>query len=167
MRTKMILIVVIIMILFANFIIYKKEMLIRNGNRILLKLAPVDPRSLIQGDYMTLRYEITRLIESKKLPKDGYIVLTKDDNDIGHFIKIYDQSSELKPEEFLLRYRKRGYKIKIGAESFFFQEGYAKYFEKAKYGELKISSSGDSVLTGLFDIEFTNIAYKIKNKEIN
>ncbi|MFX7329222.1 GDYXXLXY domain-containing protein, partial [Acinetobacter baumannii] len=34
----------------------QKEMLLKEGQLVLLPLAPVDPRSLMQGDYMALRY---------------------------------------------------------------------------------------------------------------
>jgi uncharacterized membrane-anchored protein len=40
----------------ANYDIWQKQQLIENGRQILLELRPVDPRSLIQGDFMQLRY---------------------------------------------------------------------------------------------------------------
>src|SRR3989304_6996399 len=39
------------------------------GNVVLLKTIPVDPRDLMRGDYVVLRYEITAL--SKELVRDG------------------------------------------------------------------------------------------------
>ncbi|RJQ16280.1 MAG: hypothetical protein C4560_09865 [Nitrospiraceae bacterium] len=41
--------------------------------------------------------------------------------------------------------------VRLGAESFFFQEGHAEYYSTAKYGELRVSNDGDSVLVGLRD----------------
>lgn len=35
----------------------------RGNNNILLRLAPVDPRSLLQGDYMRLNYEVTEIVD--------------------------------------------------------------------------------------------------------
>ena len=43
-----------------NYGIFQKEEIKANGETVLLELAPVDPRSLMQGDYMRLRYAIER-----------------------------------------------------------------------------------------------------------
>ena len=41
---------------YLNWSIYQKEQTLRDGQLVLFELAPVDPRSLMQGDYMSLRY---------------------------------------------------------------------------------------------------------------
>ena len=38
----------------VNGAILKKQAVVESGERVVLKLAPVDPRSLMQGDYMIL-----------------------------------------------------------------------------------------------------------------
>ena len=43
----------------ANWAIASRERLISSGEVVYLELAPVDPRSLMQGDYMSLRYRST------------------------------------------------------------------------------------------------------------
>ena len=43
-----------------NYAIIQKERLLASGTPVLEELAPVDPRSLIQGDYMRLDYAISR-----------------------------------------------------------------------------------------------------------
>ena len=40
----------------ANYDILQKQQVVENGQQILLRLRPVDPRSLMQGDFMQLRY---------------------------------------------------------------------------------------------------------------
>jgi len=40
----------------ANYDIWQKQQVVDDGQQILLQLRPVDPRSLIQGDFMQLRY---------------------------------------------------------------------------------------------------------------
>lgn len=42
----------------VNISITKFESQLANGRVVLLKLAPVDPRSLMQGDYMVLNYQL-------------------------------------------------------------------------------------------------------------
>ena len=41
-----------------NSQIVTKERTVREGAVVLLRLAPIDPRSLLQGDYMALRYRL-------------------------------------------------------------------------------------------------------------
>ena len=48
----------------VNYSIHGKEQVIRTGEPIYLELAPVDPRSLMQGDYMALRFQLADAIES-------------------------------------------------------------------------------------------------------
>ncbi|HHI79617.1 MAG TPA: hypothetical protein ENK02_06525 [Planctomycetes bacterium] len=131
------------------FGILKKEELLASGRTVLLRLAPRDPRSLMQGDYMDLRYEIARKLP-KKIPRVGKIVLRLDGNQVGHFVSLYEQKP-LGPNQVLLRYRRRGNSIHLGAESFFFEEGQADRFSSAAYGELRVSPSGESLLVGLRD----------------
>jgi uncharacterized membrane-anchored protein len=45
-----------------NLAIYQKEQHLSHGEVVRLKLAPVDPRSLMQGDYMALRFELAEQI---------------------------------------------------------------------------------------------------------
>lgn len=49
-----------VFLFFANRSIIHKEKTLEHGQLVLLKLAPKDPRSLMQGDYMVLRYDIAR-----------------------------------------------------------------------------------------------------------
>ncbi|MFK5971058.1 MAG: GDYXXLXY domain-containing protein [Candidatus Marithrix sp.] len=150
MRRVTIFIMVVVILVAINFQIYQKEQLLTEGSTILLELAPVDPRSLMQGDYMILRYKIAALAEATGTEKDGFLVMGLDENKVARFIRIYDDEN-LQPVEFLLRFRKRGRGINLGAESFFFQEGHARFYDNARYGELKVAANGDSVLIGLRD----------------
>ena len=53
----------ILVLAFFAFSVVQKETLISKGTEVLLRLAPVDPRSLMQGDYMALNYQILRQID--------------------------------------------------------------------------------------------------------
>jgi len=89
-RTLILWIVAIGILLFVNYGIYGKELLIRTGEPVLLELAPVDPRSLIQGDYMDLRYEIATGLEDQTIPRRGALVITLDEHHVAHFVRIDD-----------------------------------------------------------------------------
>jgi uncharacterized membrane-anchored protein len=155
-RRLLVLVAAVVVLTVVNFEIYHKEQLLAEGAVVLLELAPIDPRSLMQGDYMILDYKIARLPELRTAEKDGYLIIERDENQEAHFKRIYEEGTPLQRTEFLLRFRKRG-RIRLGAESFFFQEGHAKYYNNARYGELRVASSGESILVGLRDAEFKHL----------
>ena len=43
---------------FFFFNIIKNESILNDGKTVLLELRPVDPRSIMQGDYMALRFSL-------------------------------------------------------------------------------------------------------------
>lgn len=145
----------------TNWSIFQKEQLLANGQVVLLRLAPVDPRSLIQGDYMALRYAIVRDVDLSDWPDRGMLVIKLDPNNVATFQRLHHPAQSLASDERLLEYHKRargfdwrGESLFIGAESFFFQEGHAEYYDDAEYGELRVTKSGQSVLVGLRDENF-------------
>lgn len=163
--TYIILITFILIISFFCRAVIQKEKIIKEGELILLELAPVDPRSLIQGDYMQLNYAIStkeRNIFDLSVEQDtdeekyekprGYVLLRLDEKRIGHYLKLTDKIEEKEDNQFYIKFfNYNGWRYNIGAESYFFQEGEAGKFEKAKYGGLKIDDKGNSVLIGLYD----------------
>jgi uncharacterized membrane-anchored protein len=137
----------------ANWTIYGRERLLTEGRVVLLELAPVDPRSLMQGDYMALRFKAADdAFGRNRLEnvEDGRIVVRLDDRGIGRFLR-RDAGEPLAADEAALRYRVRNGRVKFATNAFFFQEGHAKYYERARYGELRVAKSGDLLLTGLSD----------------
>lgn len=149
----------VLILLLVNYSIYKREQLVSGGNTVLLELAPVDPRSLMQGDYMALRFAVAtnaRKAINEAKASDGYLILTKDAQGIGRFSRV-DDGSALKPQELKMLYRYRSPAIKFATNAFFFQEGKAKVFEAAKFGEFKVSDKGDSILIAMRDADLKRI----------
>jgi uncharacterized membrane-anchored protein len=133
----------------TNVLIFQKEQLLASPQGILLELAPVDPRSLIQGDYMALAYAITREAPAPNLPADGHLVVAVGSDSVARYRRVYAPPAPLAPGEQLLRYRVRNGRLHIGSEAFFFQEGTAAAYEHARYAELRVDSAGESLLVGL------------------
>jgi uncharacterized membrane-anchored protein len=132
--------------------IVQKERLLSGGTTVLVELAPVDPRSLIQGDYMRLDYAIAREIgRDRGWPRDGQIVVTLGDDSVASLVRRHESGTPLRPGERLLRYRARNGALRIGTDAYYFQEGRARRYERARYGELRVDDSGNSVLVGLRD----------------
>jgi uncharacterized membrane-anchored protein len=134
------------------FLIINKESTLAEGRTMLLRLVPVDPRSLMQGDYMKLRYAMANEVPSAQLENKGCLVITLSTNNVASFVRVH-KSEMLQSGEYLLSYRKRG-DLRLGAESFMFQEGDAAIYERARYGELKVDMEGSSVLVGLCGEDF-------------
>jgi len=142
----------------VNALVIQKERLLASGRKVLLELAPVDPRSLIQGDYMTLDYDAARRLRSvEDAPSDGNVVIKLDARGVGTFVRVEKGNETLSPDELRLRYRTREGTIRIGSGAFFFQEGHAGHYERAKYGELRVADSGTSVLVALCDKDVVRI----------
>lgn len=151
-RVWVVLINLIIILGYFNYAVYKKEKHLKNGKIILLELAPVDPRSLIQGDYMDLRYAISDSVDFSTIPKRGYCIIKIDNNNIAHRVRFQKDIKPINDNELPLRYYSAdGWNIALGAESYFFQEGKAKLYEKAKYGALKVDEDGNCLLVALYD----------------
>lgn len=153
MRKYWIVLLGVLILALVNFNIYQREQLVTHGNIVLLELAPVDPRSLMQGDYMALRFAVaTDARGSIKEAKasNGHLILTVDEQSIGRFARI-DDGSALKTDEVKMLYRQRGRRIKFATNAFFFQEGKAALYAAARYGEFRVDASGDSILVAMKD----------------
>jgi len=149
MRSAVALIVCAAVLALVDFSIAGKERLLAAGKPVYLELAPVDPRSLMQGDYMALNYEMTNAFRQDPARKDGHLVVALDERGVARFARFHE-GTPLAPGEYLLRYRVRD-RVRLGAESYFFQEGHADRYAGARYGELRVARTGDSVLVGLAD----------------
>ena len=134
-------------------LVMDKERVVADGTPVLLELAPVDPRSLIQGDYMRLDYAIAQRLgrAGERWPHAGHVVVTLDSAGVARFVRRHTDDAPLAPGELLLAYRRGRSGIRIGTDAFHFQEGLAPVYERARYGELRVAPSGTSVLVGLRD----------------
>lgn len=148
-----------------TYMIVAKERVLAEGTTVLLRLAPRDPRSLIQGDYMALNYKLSDSLRQKvhETSISGRVVVRLDGHKVARFARIYDGSIPLGQGEHLLCFRKRGSVVRIATDAFFFQEGHADVYTPARYGEIKVGPSGDAVLVGLRDEELNKIRPPVSN----
>lgn len=156
----------ILFLVVANFSIYQKETLLKSPITVILALAPVDPRSLIQGDYMQIRYAASIKIEEQNKLSDGFMLVKKDRSGVHQFLAVRGLEENFQNNEIKIRFRKRGGSARIGSESFFFQEGDSGFYEKAKYGLLKVSPEGETLLIGLLDESQNLITPKKSNRPL-
>jgi uncharacterized membrane-anchored protein len=135
----------------ANWTIWQREQLIATGAVVRLELAPIDPRSLMQGDYMALRFRVADEAfgrRDEKRAEDGRIVVKPDEKGVARFVR-QDGGEPLGAGEVLMRYRVRDGKVKFATNAWFFQEGHAKFYERARYGEFRVAPSGEMLLTNM------------------
>ena len=158
---------VLVVVLF-NFSVWKKEKVLAEGNMVLLQLAPVDPRSLMQGDYMELRYDFG-ITEAMRTPaaKRGFCVIKTDANKVGRAVRFQTGPTPLHEGEQLLRYHRSEFDLHLGAESYFFEEGTAESFNNARYGGLRVDDKGNSILVGLYDEQHRLIVPRKEGKGNN
>jgi uncharacterized membrane-anchored protein len=152
-RTALVFGGLLVVLVVANAAVIDREAVIANGTPVLLELAPVDPRSLIQGDYMALDYAMTRqLVDSQRYwPRTGAIVVALDERGVARFVRRHDGRTALARGEHLLTYRQKRGRIQVGTDAFHFQEGHGPSYMRARYGELRVAPSGTGVLVGLRD----------------
>ena len=151
-RWLIIILNLILLLVYVNYSVREKERLLKDGQLVLLELAPVDPRSLMQGDYMALRYKISEDMDYETLYKRGYCVVRIDTNGVAEKARFQNDITPLNDGEILIKYNASNrWNVNIGAESFFFQEGQAEKYVQAKYGGIKIDKNGNSLLIGLYD----------------
>jgi len=151
MRRIVALVAGLAILVLANHSIYSRERLLAEGRVVLLELAPVDPRSLMQGDYMALNFRASNEAFGRRAREslaDGHIVLQMDTNGVGKFKRL-DDGTLLAADEVRIRYRVREDQVKFATNAYFFQEGHAKYYERARYGEFRVAPDGECLLTGM------------------
>lgn len=156
MRKAVVILAGLALLAFVNFGIYQRERLLTEGRIVLLRLSPVDPRSLMQGDYMRLNFEAADQAfpwQTREALRDGQIVVALDGRNVGHFRRFAD-GRPLPPGEVALRYRVRGGRPNFATNAYFFEEGRAEALAGAAYGEFRVGADGEMILTGLRDARF-------------
>jgi uncharacterized membrane-anchored protein len=134
-----------------------KELILATSQTVYLDLAPREPRSLMQGDYMVLRYAlVSDVVALHPARGKGTLVVSMDDRGVASLVRL-DQGQPLAAGEQRLRFHYvpgSDPLVRIGAESFFFEEGTADAYARARYGKLVVDAAGRSVLVGLAGEDF-------------
>lgn len=134
-----------------NYSIYAKEQIKRGGEVMYLELAPVDPRSLMQGDYMALRFAVAAEIARRHTGANS-VSLQLDPQRIA---RMPEAGS---PGALRVRYRMRNGQVWLGTNAYFFEEGSASRFSSARYGKFRVDAqSGEAVLVALCDAQLEEL----------
>ena len=131
----------------ANTAIWQKEGLIVDGATVYVKLAPVDPRSLMQGDYMRLNFALPG--NPPAVPGTmAQVVARLDAHKVAEILRFHD-GGPLRPGEFLMTVVVKNQRWILATDAWYFKEGEAARWSGAAYGEFRVDRDGSAVLVGL------------------
>ena len=135
-----------------NTTVWRYERAMSSGEVVLLRLAPVDPRSLMQGDYMRLNYEIARELASSDAREKGCdtLVIRLDAHQVATLVAA-GKPDRLASDERLLQVHQSERQWQIGPDAYFFEEGTGDLYQAARYGEFRLQADGKTLLVGLRD----------------
>ncbi|WP_323929884.1 GDYXXLXY domain-containing protein [Aeromonas veronii] len=139
----------------VNATVWRYEHAMSSGEVVLLRLAPVDPRSLMQGDYMRLNYEIARELTSRDARAtqnkgSDTLVIRLDAHQVATLVAD-GKPDRLASDERLLQVHQSERQWQIGPDAYFFEEGTGEQYETARYGEFRLQADGKTLLVGLRD----------------
>ncbi|MFV0282838.1 MAG: GDYXXLXY domain-containing protein [Castellaniella sp.] len=145
--------------------VHHYQTILSQGQPVLLALAPVDPRSLMQGDYMDLDYAVRRQVDvwlnseaglplqfELKAAGHGWLLLRPDAQGVGQLAGVsVEKPPALSDDHVALAVRWRDGRLDWGARNWFFPEGQGDRYAKARYGRLRVAKDGTALLSGLLD----------------
>jgi uncharacterized membrane-anchored protein len=151
----------------ANYDVMQKEQVITGGQKIYIALAPRDPRSLMQGDFMALNFGFPREILDA-LDKDDLmhqsvtVVAALDSKGVATVLRVIDpitpDNSTLPSGQIRLPLNRKGGQWVLVTDAFFFPEGRGEPFKLAKFGEFRALADGRALLVGMADESLQPIA---------
>ncbi|EDL65788.1 GDYXXLXY domain-containing protein [Bacillus sp. SG-1] len=158
-KWKALLVVLLLQSGFLGYQTVSNEILLRDGETVKLELAPIDPRSLVQGDYVRLNYQIS---EQRSLRDAGFTgekiqLVLRPEGEIYIYSGYYNQRGKWNKE-----YEKQEKDILIngviggdgriifGIESYFVEEGTGLEVENAaEFAIVKVAENGNALLVSL------------------
>ena len=131
-----------------NALIVQKEVLKSSGQVLYLQLDTAD-NALVMGNAVRMVYDFNRTARPA-VNGNGFLVVKLDEHNVGTFARIH-AGEPLAADERLLLYREQYGVVQVGPPMFDIPAGRSSSFSRAKFGELRVSKSGDCLLVGLCD----------------
>ena len=156
-------------LVYINLNAWQSQQIKLRGEILFLKLAPVDPLSLVQGQYMRLRFAIEKRYDSTPEDQDviqhghgNVLAVTSLDNKrIGTLTGLLAMNQRQQQphgdDTLQLQVHARledsdgSYVIRIEQNSFLFQENTEARYAEAKYGMFRVHKDGQYILVDLAD----------------
>jgi uncharacterized membrane-anchored protein len=131
------------------------------GQPVYVELAPVDPRSLMQGDFMRLNFrlpgEVWKLAPPGVSARRPLVLARRDERGVVRLIGPHPQGAPLAAGELVIELSPKNGGWTLVTDAWFFREGDGQRWEAAKYGEFRVASDGRALLVGMADAELKPI----------
>lgn len=150
--------VIVLQLAILGYQVWSSETILEEGTLVKLELQPVDPRSLLQGDYVRLGYTISNLGEHDVAHGEKIrVVLRKQQDDLYAYSGYYELNGvwnkeyQAMPEDVVINGTTLGgERVEYGIESYFVPEGTGLEVERnARFAFVKIGRKGDAILESL------------------
>ncbi|TDP72494.1 GDYXXLXY domain-containing protein [Roseateles toxinivorans] len=148
-------------LLVANGAIWQKQDLIARGRPVFVALAPVDPRSLMQGDFMRLNFGGAGFDETPLLQALGSarpkVVARIDARGVATVLRGRQPEHALAADELLIELTPKDGRWILVADAWFFREGDGERWAQARFGEFRVQPDGRALLVGMADADLKPI----------
>ena len=137
--------IVAVQLVFLIGFIGVREVALRTGTEVVLQTVPVDPRSLLQGDYAILDYEIARLpdwMDGFSAGRTVYVVL-QEERDVWTSSTYTEERSRVAGEVFIKGRIDRIGHADFGIGTYFVPEGTGRIIEGAQDVKVVVSVDED------------------------
>lgn len=135
---------------------------LQTAKTVYLKIEPVDPRALLSGDYMQLRYDFERPYLAKQgqtlvlqVGENNVLQLPaaaqKEEDKTAQMQNVPDKAAKEQPQTVSIKTLGPGYRV---PHQFYFQEGTGKKYQNAAYAKAAVLPNGSILLLGLTDENF-------------
>ncbi|HZG71648.1 MAG TPA: GDYXXLXY domain-containing protein, partial [Chondromyces sp.] len=168
-RWKPVLAVLALQLVIIGMTVYQKETILKEGELVALKLEPLDPRSLLQGDYVQLNYTIHNQYSDMYADRDGengkiQVLLKRTNQSVnyqGKEISIFEAGEfrngtgkvGVNEDTVSIQGISKYHTLTLGIEHFFIPENTGREWEEMDYALVRVAKNGDAILETLIDIE--------------
>lgn len=136
--------------------VWGKEKLIAEGRKVYVALAPVDPRSLMQGDYMALRFALPVVQRNSNNPP-RWVSGELNERGLASQLAYAATPDRSAPGRIVMQITyKNGFPV-LASDAYFFKEGTAERYAAARFGEFRVADDGTVLLVGLADEDLRRI----------
>ena len=147
---------VVLVLAAVNIMVLSKEWVLARGKVVKMKVTVVNRRSLLQGDFMRLEYNLPMDLNLRRSGRNGEVIAVLDENNVARVDRLRE-GDHPKANEIVIDYKIRDGRIRFGADSFFLNKRNQQGRGRVRYVEMRVSHSGKCILTGLLDEKFSRL----------
>lgn len=145
--------------------VQRKEAVLAQGQKIYLPLQPRDPRSLMQGDYMALRFayptavaEALDTLQAQQPWQHRVLAVARlDGRGVAQIERLARPGEAPQAGAVLLPLKRLKGRWVVVTDAFFFPEGQGRSLAAARFGEFRVLADGQALLAGLAAADLTAI----------